>query len=88
MGVRVNFKPCAGRVHDEEWGEYLAGKWLLLALNSGLLQRSKWSGIETAADDLPASSVPPPLALKRPSAPPPEGLVLPTRNARVEFFCP
>jgi hypothetical protein len=27
----------------------------------GSLRRSKWSGIETAADDLPTSSVPPPL---------------------------
>jgi hypothetical protein len=32
-----------------------------MALNSGLPRRSKWSGIETAADDLPASSTPPPL---------------------------
>src|SRR6266576_6217067 len=32
-----------------------------LALNSGVPRRSKWSGFETAADDLPASSAPPPL---------------------------
>jgi hypothetical protein len=32
-----------------------------MALNSGTLRRSKWSGIESAPDDLPASSVPPPL---------------------------
>jgi hypothetical protein len=35
-------------------------KMSLLALNGGSLWRSKWSGIETAADDLPASPVPPP----------------------------
>ena len=29
-----------------------------MALNSGVLRRSKWSGIETAADNLPAASVP------------------------------
>src|SRR5438552_297619 len=32
-----------------------------MALNGGSLRRGTWSGIETAADDLPASSVPPPL---------------------------
>jgi hypothetical protein len=26
----------------------------VVALNGGVLRRSKWSGIETAADDLPA----------------------------------
>jgi hypothetical protein len=31
---------------------------LLVALSSGALRRSKWSGIETAADDLPTSSLP------------------------------
>jgi hypothetical protein len=30
-----------------------------LALPGGSLRCSKWSGIETAADDLPASSAPP-----------------------------
>jgi hypothetical protein len=33
----------------------------LLALNSGLLRRSKSSGIESSSDDLPASSALPPL---------------------------
>jgi hypothetical protein len=33
----------------------------VMALNSGVPRRSKWSGIETAADDRPASSTPPPL---------------------------
>jgi hypothetical protein len=32
-----------------------------LALNVGSLRRSKWSGIESAGDDPPASSAPPPL---------------------------
>jgi hypothetical protein len=30
----------------------------LLAINSGVPRRRKWSGIETAADALPVSSVP------------------------------
>jgi hypothetical protein len=30
-------------------------------INSGVPRRSNWSGFETAADDLPASSAPPPL---------------------------
>jgi hypothetical protein len=34
-----------------------------LTLNSGLLRRNKSSVIETAADDLPVSSTPPPLTL-------------------------
>jgi hypothetical protein len=37
-----------------------------LALNGGVLRRSKWSDIESAADNPPASSVPPPLTRSGP----------------------
>ena len=37
----------------------------VVALNGGVLRRSKSSVIESAVDDPPASSVPPPLTLNR-----------------------
>jgi hypothetical protein len=49
--------------NDVETAARLPGptECLLLALNSSVPRRSKWSGIETTAGDLPVSSAPPPL---------------------------
>src|SRR5258707_10485733 len=58
-GVRGNSHPY--RAHPICARRLLRCMSQLLALNGSMLRRSKWSGIESAADDLPASSVPPPL---------------------------